>query len=213
MSRLARRFAVVAVVSAVGLGLAACADSRAVQDRAAQAAAVQAQADADAQAQVEAACVAAEAQAHARAAADAEAARRTAVAQAQAAAEAVADRVAAEAAAAEAARVAQAEAAAEAQAAAQAAAEEQAQTEAVTADADQGWSDERGRVSPETAERAQGAGIAPGENVPGYLRCGTICGEEPTSGELQQQWMEEQGLVNADGSLVSENPPGWSPID
>lgn len=55
-----------------------------------------------------------------------------------------------------------------------------------------GWYDSRGWVSPETAKRAIAAGIAHGGDVPGYLRCGTICGEEPTSGELQQQWYDEQ---------------------
>jgi hypothetical protein len=59
-------------------------------------------------------------------------------------------------------------------------------------------------VSPETAQRALEQSIPVGGDVPGYLRCGTICGEEPTSGELQQQWLEEQDVLNPDGSLKND---------
>ncbi|HEY5845302.1 MAG TPA: hypothetical protein VIT42_00780 [Microlunatus sp.] len=52
--------------------------------------------------------------------------------------------------------------------------------------AESGWYDPSGQwISPETAKRALAAGIPPGGSVPGYLRCGTICGEWPTSGEVQ----------------------------
>lgn len=58
--------------------------------------------------------------------------------------------------------------------------------------AENGWySTNWGWVSPETAKRALAAGIPPGGDVPGYLRCGTIGGESPTSGEVQS-W--NQGL-------------------
>ena len=94
------------------------------------------------------------------------------------------------------------QAAADQAAADQAAAESSAaEQSAATAD---GWYDDRGWVSPDTAARALAAGIGRGENVPGYLRCGTICGESPTSGEIQQQWMEDQGLLNPDGSLTND---------
>lgn len=137
----------------------------------------------------------------ARVAAEQEAAR--VAAEQSAAAEAA--RVAAEQEAARAATEAAAQAEAERVAAEQAAAEHAAVEKSEDSEGDQsGWYDSRGWVSPETAERAAAAGIAPGEDVPGYLRCGTICGEEPTSGELQQQWLEEQGLDNPDGSLVSD---------
>ena len=33
------------------------------------------------------------------------------------------------------------------------------------------------------------------EQLPGYLQCGTACGEEPTSGEIQQQYGCEQGYI------------------
>ena len=120
---------------------------------------------------------------------------------------------AASASAAEAAQVAAAAAAAEqaAQAAAQQAAAAQSaadQAAAAQSAADQaaadlyatGWYDERGWVSPETAARAKAAGIEAGATVPDYLRCGTLCGESPTSGELQQQ-----DQVNPDGSAVDVN--------
>lgn len=129
----------------------------------------------------------------ARVAAEAETARVAAEAQAEAEAAAAAEtaRVAAEqAAAVEAARVADEQAAAEA-----------AETEAGPED---GWYDSRGWVSPETAQRALEQSIPVGGDVPGYLRCGTICGEEPTSGELQQQWLEEQDVLNPDGSLKND---------
>jgi len=95
---------------------------------------------------------------------------------AQAAAEQAAAQAAAEQAAAE-------EQAAEEQAAAEAAAEAAAAEKNSSLD---GWYTPNGNwVSPETAARAIDAGIAPGETVPNYLRCGTICGEGPTSGEVQ----------------------------
>ena len=103
----------------------------------------------------------------------------------------------------EAARVS-AEAAAQAEADRVAAEHAVAEQAAAEAEAEQDWTDERGYVSPETQQRAREHGIEEGGNVPGYLRCGSICGEEPTSGELQQQWMEEQGMLNPDGSLVND---------
>ena len=42
------------------------------------------------------------------------------------------------------------------------------------------------------------AGIAPGETVPNYLRCGTICGEGPTSGEVQTAHLCKDGVLPAD---------------
>ena len=198
MSRLARTLAVVAVVAAAGFGLAACGDSQTVRDRAVQAevAQAQAQADTDAQAQVEAARLAAAS----RARAQAESARVAAEAQAHArsAADAEAARVAAEAAAAEAARVA-----AEEQAAADqrdAAEDEQAAADQRDAAEDEqarilreGFTDENGvSYSPETVQRGVDKGIEPGNMVPGYLRCGTLCGETPTSGEVQSQWLEQE---------------------
>ncbi|WP_461156919.1 hypothetical protein [Saccharopolyspora tripterygii] len=33
------------------------------------------------------------------------------------------------------------------------------------------------------------------EQLPGYLQCGTACGKEPTSGEMQQQYGCEQGYI------------------
>ena len=60
----------------------------------------------------------------------------------------------------------------------------------------EGWYTPNGNyVSPETAARAIAAGIAPGETVPNYLRCGTICGEGPTSGEVQMANLCLQGIV------------------
>ena len=117
----------------------------------------------------------------ARVAAEKEAAEQAAAEQA-AAEQAAAEQAAAEQAAAE-------QAAAEQAAAEQAAAEQEAAEQAAQSE---GWYDERGWVSPETAARAIAAGITPGENVPNYLRCGTICGESPTSGEIQSQYLEEQ---------------------
>ena len=112
---------------------------------------------------------------------------------------AAADKAAADKAAAD--KAAADQAAADQAAADQAAESSAAEQSAATAD---GWYDDRGWVSPETAARALAAGIGRGENVPGYLRCGTICGESPTSGEIQQQWMEDQGLLNPDGSLTND---------
>ncbi len=95
---------------------------------------------------------------------------------------------AAQAAAEQAAASQAAQAEADRQAAEAAAAEEEAQTAEPEPDLyDTGWYDARGWVSPETAQRAKQAGIQAGDTVPNYLRCGTICGESPTSGEVQQQ--------------------------
>ncbi|MFC7343699.1 hypothetical protein [Saccharopolyspora griseoalba] len=33
------------------------------------------------------------------------------------------------------------------------------------------------------------------DQLPGYQQCGTACGKEPTSGEVQQQWGCEQGYI------------------
>lgn len=33
------------------------------------------------------------------------------------------------------------------------------------------------------------------DQLPGYQQCGTACGKEPTSGEVQQQWLCEQGIT------------------
>ncbi len=121
-----------------------------------------------------------------RAAASEEAARSSAAEQ-SAAEQAAADQAAAEQAAAESAAES---AAAEEAAAAEAAAQADAATN--------GWTTPSGSyVSPETAARALAAGIAPGEEVPGYLRCGTICGESPTSGEVMFANACKEGLVSA----------------
>src|ERR1700712_4800173 len=108
------------------------------------------------------------------------------------AADEAAQAAAAQAAADEAARLAAEQSAAPEQraadqsAAAQAAADRAAADAAAQQAADDlyatGWYDERGWVSPESAARARDAGIPAGGSVPGYLRCGTICGESPTSG-------------------------------
>lgn len=64
-----------------------------------------------------------------------------------------------------------------------------------------GWYDAHGNwVSPETAARALAEGIPVGGDVPGYLRCGTLCGESATSGEIQSEWAEQQGLLDEDGA-------------
>jgi hypothetical protein len=55
-----------------------------------------------------------------------------------------------------------------------------------------------GWVSPETAQRALDHGIPWGGDVPGYLRCGTICGEEPTSGEVQSAFACLEGTGTCD---------------
>lgn len=58
--------------------------------------------------------------------------------------------------------------------------------QADAAAAENGWYAPNGQwISPGTEERALAAGIPAGGDVPGYLRCGTICGEDPTSGEVQ----------------------------
>jgi hypothetical protein len=65
--------------------------------------------------------------------------------------------------------------------------------------AQEGWYTPSGNwVSPETAARAIAAGISPGETVPNYLRCGTICGEGPTSGEVQMAQLCKDGTISAD---------------
>lgn len=116
----------------------------------------------------------------------------------QAAAERAAEQSAAEKAAAE--ELAAEESAAEESAVAQSAAAQSAADQAA-ADADaaaNGWYTPSGNwVSPETAARALAAGIAPGETVPNYLRCGTICGEGPTSGEVQTAHACKDGLLTA----------------
>lgn len=145
------------------------------------------------------------------------AADEAAIVAAEQAAAADAARVAAEQAAA--AQVAQEQAALEAQAAAdaaQAAQEDAAQQEQDLADDDAGgFSAEEQRIldegftgndgttySPSTVQRGwEELGIRPGDMVPGYLRCGTECGESPTSGELQSEWEnmtpEEQAAERA----------------
>jgi len=131
-------------------------------------------------------------------AADQSAAEQSAAAQ-SAAAKAAAEQAAAEQAAAE--EAAAEQAAADAAAAEQSAAE-QAAADQASADADaaaSGWYTPSGNwVSPETAARALAAGIAPGETVPNYLRCGTICGEGPTSGEVQRAHACKDGLMSAE---------------
>lgn len=148
---------------------------------------------------------------------------------AQQSAEAEAARVAAEqteAARAEAERVA-AEAAAQAERDAQAAAD-QAAAEAAEAQAEheaaeravheererilaEGFTDENGTTySPETVRRGVEAGIYPGDPIPGYLRCGTACGETPTSGELQA-W--NTGLVPVPQGYESYLAPNATPYD
>ena len=133
-----------------------------------------------------------------KAAADQSAAEQSAAAQ-SAAAKAAAEQAAAEQAAAE--EAAAEQAAADAAAAEQSAAE-QAAADQASADADaaaSGWYTPSGNwVSPETAARALAAGIAPGETVPNYLRCGTICGEGPTSGEVQTAHACKDGLMTAE---------------
>ena len=74
--------------------------------------------------------------------------------------------------------------AAEQGAAAKSAAAERSAAEEQAAGAD-GWYAPNGNwISPETAGRAMAAGIAPGETVPNYLRCGIICGEGPDLARL-----------------------------
>jgi hypothetical protein len=122
---------------------------------------------------------------------------------AQAVADAAAAQVSASAAAADqaaaesAAALSSAESVAAEQAAEQSAAEESAAAQAP--DGTDGWYTPSGNwVSPEAAARAIAAGIAPGETVPNYLRCGTICGEGPTSGEVQTAQLCRDGLLAAD---------------
>ncbi|MET0864055.1 MAG: hypothetical protein ABWZ98_06950 [Nakamurella sp.] len=119
----------------------------------------------------------------------------------QAAAQAVADQAAAEQAAAQAVadQAAADQAAAEQAAANQAAAEQAAADEAEEAESGlTGWYTPNGNwVSPETAARALAAGIDQGDTVPNYLRCGSICGEGPTSGEVQSARACQEGTVPA----------------
>jgi len=68
-----------------------------------------------------------------------------------------------------------------------------------------GWYDKRGWVSPESAARARDAGIAAGGSVPDTLRCGTSCGEPPTSAELEQQLLDDRDLSNSDGSSEDDS--------
>ena len=63
--------------------------------------------------------------------------------------------------------------------------------------------------SPSTVRRGwDELGIRPGNLVPGYLRCGTDCGETPTSGELQSEWEnmtpEEQAAERASNIAEAE---------
>ena len=63
----------------------------------------------------------------------------------------------------------------------------------------EGWYTPNGNwVSPDTAARALAAGISPGDTVPDYLRCGTICGEGPTSGEVQMAHLCKDGQASAE---------------
>ena len=55
----------------------------------------------------------------------------------------------------------------------------------------QGWNDTWGWVSPQTAERALAAGIAPGQDVRDELRCGTDCGESPTAAQIQARYIQD----------------------
>ena len=77
-----------------------------------------------------------------------------------------------------------------------------------------GWSDSAGHwISADTAIRALAAGIPRGGDVPDYLRCGTICGELPTSGEVQTanackdgtMTAEECAGIDVDGILTAAN--------
>lgn len=178
-------------------------DSAAV---AASASAAQAAADQLAAASSAAASSAAASAAAAAAAAAAEQAAQAAAAQAaseQSAAESAAASAAAEQAAAEDAQRQADEDAAEQSAADQAAAEQSAAEQSAADEAEgdsgaDGWYTPSGNwVSPETAARAIAAGISPGETVPNYLRCGTICGEGPTSGEVQWAHLCKDGQVPA----------------
>ena len=82
----------------------------------------------------------------------------------------------------------------------QAAAQSAADQAAAEASGINGWYDSAGNwISPETAARAIDNGISPGGDVPGYLRCGTICGELPTSGEVQWAWQCIAGTMTCDG--------------
>ena len=61
----------------------------------------------------------------------------------------------------------------------------------LAADGTDGWYDTWGWVSPQTAERALAAGIAPGKDVRDNLRCGTDCSESPTAAQVQAQYIQE----------------------
>lgn len=134
------------------------------------------------------------------AAASAEASRQAAAQEAvRAAAESSAAAASAAQAAAEQSAAQQVEAdrlASESQAATQSAADQAAED----ASGINGWYDSAGNwISPETAARAIEKGISPGGDVPGYLRCGTICGELPTSGEVQWAWQCIAGTMTCEG--------------
>jgi hypothetical protein len=148
------------------------------------------------------ASAAADQAAAAKTAADQAVADQAAAAKAAAEQSAAAQSAAEQAAAQSAAEKAAAEQAAADQAAEDAAAAEQSAAEQSAADADaaaNGWFTPNGNwVSPQTAERALAAGIAPGDTVPDYLRCGTICGEGPTSGEVQVAHACQDGLLTGD---------------
>ncbi len=61
-----------------------------------------------------------------------------------------------------------------------------------------GWTDSAGHwISADTAIRALAAGIQRGAKVPDYLRCGTTCGELPTSGEVQRARACKDGTLPA----------------
>lgn len=131
----------------------------------------------------------------------AEAAASVSAASESAAAQAAAEQSAADQSAAERSAVAEslAQQAASEQADAEKQAGEQAGSDPAVARAlAEGWYTPNGNyVSPETAARAIAAGIAPGETVPNYLRCGTICGEGPTSGEVQMANLCLRGIIPA----------------
>jgi hypothetical protein len=190
-----------AVASASSASAAAAASSAqkvaadqaaAVQSAAEKAAADKAAADQAAADQAAADKLVADKLAADQAAAD-QAAAEQAAAERSSAEQAATEKAAAQQAAAE-------QAAAEQAAAEQAAAESSAASVAAQADSGvDGWYTPSGNwVSPETAARAIAAGISPGETVPNYLRCGTICGEGPTSGEVQWAHACQDGTVPAE---------------
>ncbi|MBM9467290.1 hypothetical protein [Nakamurella leprariae] len=117
---------------------------------------------------------------------------------ARVAAEQEAARIAAEQAAAEAAAEAQRQAEAEAVAEAQRQADEEA---AAAEEAERRSQEDAGSIGPQivmTSPRGYSCydddvcRWPDGSQVPNYQRCGLACGEPPTSGDLQSQYMEEQ---------------------